>query len=166
MASAIRISGIVDESIVDGHGIRFVIFTQGCPHHCEGCHNPATHDFTGGNNVDINTLFATINENPLLKGVTFSGGEPFCQPEPLVELAKKVHKINRDVTTYTGYTLEELQAMGNPAIQRLLDETDYLIDGKFMIDRRDLTLRFRGSTNQRIIDMNKTRHNGHLVTVE
>ena len=165
MASAVRISGIVEESIVDGSGIRFVIFTQGCPHHCAGCHNPVTHDFAGGKIADTNVLFAAIKENPLLKGVTFSGGEPFCQPEPLTLLARQVHALKRDVTTYTGYTLEELQAMHNPAIDALLAETDFLIDGRFVLANRDLTLKFRGSSNQRIIDMNKTRTQGTIVTI-
>lgn len=159
----IRISGIVDESIVDGDGIRFVIFTQGCPHHCQGCHNPATHDFSDGKVIDINDLMNEIKENPLLKGVTFSGGEPFCQPKPLSKLAKQIHALGLDITTYTGYTLEELQQMPSPDIADLLDATDILIDGKFLLEQRDLTLKFRGSKNQRMIDMNATRIRGTTV---
>lgn len=157
----VRISGIIDESIVDGYGIRFVIFMQGCPHHCPECHNPQTHDFDGGKTVDINDLFSQIIENPLLKGVTFSGGEPFCQSQPLAKLAERLHRETKlDITVYTGYTLEQLQAMSDSSVAHLLEETDILIDGLFIAEQKDLTLTFRGSRNQRIIDMNKTRTAG------
>lgn len=163
MDSTLRISGIIEESIVDGDGIRFVVFVQGCPHHCVGCHNPDTHDFSGGRSADIRELFEQICENPLLRGVTFSGGEPFCQPQPLAALAALVHARGLDVTTYTGYTLEELQRRHVPAIDALLNETDILIDGPFRLAERDLSLRFRGSANQRVIDMRATRQAGTLT---
>ena len=92
MEDTLRISGIIDESIVDGKGLRYTIFTQGCPHHCEGCHNPDTHDFGGGTKKEITAIYEEICKNPLLSGVTFSGGEPFCQPAPLAVLAEMVHK--------------------------------------------------------------------------
>lgn len=157
MACKLQICGTEPESIVDGAGFRYVIFTQGCPHHCPGCHNPQTHDFNKGKLVDIEDLFLEICENPLLKGVTFSGGEPFCQPKPLFELARMVHSRKLDVTTYTGYLYEELLARHDPDIDALLNETDVLIDGPFIEEQKDLTLAFRGSRNQRIIDMNRTR---------
>jgi anaerobic ribonucleoside-triphosphate reductase activating protein len=163
---SIKIAGTVDESVVDGEGIRFTIFTQGCPHKCEGCHNPHTHDYTAGKNVTIEALFTEICENPLLQGVTFSGGEPFAQPEPLAKLAKMLHEQGFDITTYTGYTLEELQAMNSVMVNALLAETDVLIDGKFIISERDLTLQFRGSRNQRLIDMKKTREQGMIILKE
>lgn len=163
MAYNVRICGVEPESIVDGRGIRYVVFTQGCPHRCPGCHNPQTHPFDGGKVVDIGELFGEIRENPLLKGVTFSGGEPFCQPEPLAELAKMAHGTGLDVTVYTGYLYEELLAMKNPAVDALLAQTDTLIDGLFILAERDLTLRFRGSRNQRVIDMNQTRLSGKVV---
>ena len=100
--ASLRISGVVPESIVDGKGIRYVIFTQGCPHHCPGCHNPQTHDFEGGYVVDTDGLLEEMRQDPLLTGVTFSGGEPFCQPAPLAELARKIHESGLDVTVYTG----------------------------------------------------------------
>lgn len=165
MACNLRISGIESESIVDGRGFRYVIFTQGCPHHCPGCHNPQTHDFNAGSWVDIADLFEEICENPLLKGVTFSGGEPFCQPEPLVELAKQIHARNLDVTVFTGYTYEELLDRHDSFTDALLSETDILIDGRFLLDQKDLTLSFKGSRNQRIIDMNQTRQAGHLIII-
>ncbi len=164
-ADSIRIAGIVRESIVDGPGIRFTVFCQGCPHACEGCHNPETHDFAGGKDVSIERLLEEIDKDPLLAGVTFSGGEPFCQPEAFAQLGKKVKERNLNVTVFSGYTLDELQKMGiqNSAVSELLDLTDILIDGRYVKELRDLTLQFRGSSNQRIIDMNETRKNGEVT---
>jgi anaerobic ribonucleoside-triphosphate reductase activating protein len=159
----IKISGTVDDSVVDGEGYRFTIFTQGCPHGCEGCHNPQTHDFNGGKVADTDAIFREICENPLLSGVTFSGGEPFCQPIPLTALGQKLHEKGFNIWTFTGYTLEELQDMQNPAIEALLAEIDVLVDGRFILGERDLTLSFCGSRNQRIIDMKATRTAGHIV---
>ena len=103
MGEQLRISGVVPESIVDGRGFRFTIFTQGCPHHCPGCHNPQTHDFSGGKLVDTDWLFQELKKDPLLKGVTFSGGEPFCQPGILARLAQRIHQQTKlDVTVYTA----------------------------------------------------------------
>lgn len=163
MAFKLKICGTEPESIVDGKGFRYVIFTQGCPHGCPGCHNPQSHDFSAGKWVDIDDLFTEICENPLLKGVTFSGGEPFCQPKPLVELAKLIHGKKLDLTVFTGYTYEELLDRRDPDTDALLGETDVLIDGPFLLEQKDLTLVFRGSRNQRIIDMNLTRQNGEIV---
>ena len=164
--ASLRISGIVDDSVVDGEGYRFTIFTQGCPHSCPGCHNPQTHDRQGGYVVDTEQLYQQICENPLLSGVTFSGGEPFLQPQALTELARKLQAKGLNITTYTGYTLEALQRRHCPAINELLDVTDILIDGPFLLAERDLTLAFRGSRNQRIIDMNCTRQSGTIVLKE
>lgn len=163
MGFELNVCGIEPESIVDGRGIRFVVFVQGCPHRCPGCHNPQSHPFEGGTPTDVRDLFRRVCENPLLKGVTFSGGEPFCQPAPLAELGKLAHSRRLDVTTYTGYTYEQLIAMRDPAVDALLGETDVLIDGPFVLEKRDLTLRFRGSGNQRVIDLNETRRQGRVV---
>ncbi|MCI1966076.1 MAG: anaerobic ribonucleoside-triphosphate reductase activating protein [Oscillospiraceae bacterium] len=157
MASELRVCGIEPESIVDGKGIRFVVFVQGCPHHCPGCHNPQSHPFEGGTVMKTDELFHRIRENPLLKGVTFSGGEPFCQPGPLAELADFVHGAGLDVTTYTGYLYENLLAMPDCGVQALLQGTDVLVDGPFLQQQKDLTLRFRGSRNQRVMNLNETR---------
>ena len=155
---ALRISGIIPESIVDGPGFRYVIFTQGCPHHCPGCHNPQTHDFDGGTVITITDgekILREIKENTLLAGVTFSGGEPFCQPGPLAELAKEIHAIGKNVFVYTGYTYEKLCKMAKTKadVAALLSETDTLVDGPYIEALRDLELRFRGSSNQRILDL-------------
>lgn len=122
----IRIAGIVRESIVDGPGIRFVVFAQGCPHKCPGCHNPQTHDFQGGYDCSIETILLEIDKNPLLAGVTFSGGEPFCQAERFLPLAKEIKNRRLDLVAYTGYTLEQLQDMAavDQHISQLLSKLD------------------------------------------
>lgn len=166
--NSIRLAGVIRESIVDGPGLRFTVFCQGCPHGCEGCHNPDTHDFGGGYDCEISKIVAAIDENPLLDGVTFSGGEPLCQPEAFLNLAKEIKKRNLNIVIYTGFKFEELQekAKTDEALQNLLELTDLLIDGPFVLKQRDLTLLFRGSSNQRIIDMNRTRETGELCLAE
>lgn len=151
MENLLRINGVIEESIVDGFGIRYVIFTQGCQHECPHCHNPGTHEVNGGYNVDIKDLYHQITENPLLKGVTFSGGEPFLQPKPLVNLAKMLKKNGLDITTYSGYTYDALIHEADPDRIRLLKITNILIDGPFIYEKRNLSLLFRGSDNQRIL---------------
>ena len=164
----LRISGIVPESIVDGPGIRYTVFVQGCPHHCEGCHNPQTHDFEGGRLVDIEDIMNEIQRNPLLSGATFSGGEPFCQPEALFELGKLIKEKGLNLVCYSGYTFEELLALSEkrPAIKDLLSLTDILIDGKFILKEKSLMLKFRGSKNQRIIDVKKSLSKCEVVILE
>ncbi len=151
----IRIAGFAEDSIVDGPGIRFTIFTQGCPHGCAGCHNPESHDFNGGTVETIEGIIKRFTQNPLLDGITLSGGEPFIQAAACYELAKAAHQNNLSVYTYTGYQIETLLTMAkqNQSIKKLLIETDILIDGQFELDKRSLNLEFRGSTNQRMIDM-------------
>ena len=163
-ADSIRLAGIVRESIVDGPGIRFTVFCQGCPHACEGCHNPETHDFAGGKDISIDRLLEEIDKDKLLAGVTFSGGEPFCQPEVFAELGRRVKERGLNITVFSGYTLEQLEEMAvqRAEIRELLDLTDILIDGPFIKEQRDLTLQFRGSGNQRVIDMNETRKTGEV----
>lgn len=155
MASDLKISGLVEESIVDGPGLRFVVFTQGCPHHCKGCHNPQTHDFDGGYWISVDEILEKFNEDPLLSGITFSGGEPFCQPGPLGTLAEAVKAKGKNVFVYSGYTFEQLQEMARtqPDVDRLLRLSDTLVDGPFVEELKDLDLQFRGSSNQRIIDL-------------
>ncbi len=163
--NTLRIAGIMRESIVDGPGIRFAIFCQGCPHNCPDCHNPETHDFEGGTDVTIDRLLKEIDKNKLLKGVTFSGGEPTCQAEGFAALGEEVKKRGLTITLFSGYTYEQLmeRSKSEQALSRLLELTDLLIDGPFVKDKKDLTLAFRGSSNQRLIDMNKTRSAGRIV---
>lgn len=164
----IRMAGVVSESIVDGPGIRFTLFVQGCPHKCEGCHNPQTHDFSGGKDDDTDAILERILENPLLDGVTFSGGEPFCQAKPLADLARKIKSAGLDVISYSGYTIEYLIKHSNSenGYMELLNEIDYLIDGPFVLSLKSYEARFRGSTNQRIIDVKKTLEKGEAVTAD
>ena len=159
----LRIAGIQRDSIVDGPGIRYVIFTQGCPHHCEGCHNPQTHDFSGGEDADVERILSEIFGNPILSGVTFSGGEPFCQAEGLVPIAEAIKEKGKHLMIYTGYLLEQLQKLEKPAVNRLLELADVIVDGPFIIAEKNLTLSFRGSENQRVIDMVKSRTAGEIV---
>lgn len=159
----IKLSGIVSESIVDGIGIRYVVFTQGCKHNCEGCHNPSTHDFSKGYYKTVQELFEEIEKNPLIRGITLSGGEPFEQAPPLIALARLAKSIGKDIWAYSGYTYEQLQADITPNSNQLLELVDVLVDGKFVLAQRDLTLRFRGSKNQRVIDCNTTRSNKDIT---
>ncbi len=163
----LRIAGTVNDSIVDGPGIRFTIFTQGCPHNCEGCHNPQTHDFHGGTIVDTDELLEKVKSNPLLDGVTFSGGEPFCQAHILAELGREVKKLGMDIITYTGYTFEQLyEKREQNGWGELLEVTDYLIDGPFILAQKDWEIKFRGSSNQRYIDCQESLKQGRAVVCE
>ena len=155
MEDMLKISGVVKESIVDGPGIRYVVFTQGCPHNCKGCHNPQTHNIEGGRYVKISDIVDDIKKNPLLKGITISGGEPFMQANQVAKLISKLDKDRYDIITYTGFEYEYLLNNGNDVngYLNLLNSTDILIDGKFDIDKRSISVPFRGSTNQRAIDV-------------
>lgn len=168
MEESIRIAGVVRESIVDGPGLRFVVFCQGCPHNCKGCHNPITHDFAGGYDCSINKILKAIDENPLLDGVTFSGGEPVCQSAGFLALGKELVKRGLNILMFTGYTFEQLQMMKteDANLGKLLEITDILIDGPYVEAERDLTLSFRGSRNQRILDMKLSLESGSAVNYE
>lgn len=184
----LRIAGVVRESIVDGPGIRFTVFCQGCPHACPGCHNVSTHDFLGGFDCKISKIVDAIDENPLLSGVTFSGGEPTCQSPAFYNLALKVKERGLSLWMYSGYTFAELLTIAETTVEQLseipepsafaptevnvrkqlalrglLGLVDVLIDGRYVDRLRDLTLPFRGSKNQRLIDMVETRRKKHLT---
>lgn len=162
----LRIAGIVPESIVDGPGMRYVVFVQGCPHHCNGCHNPETWDFTLGTFKTIESIAYDVIQNPMIKGVTFSGGEPFMQPKALLELLRllklsyKALKKPFDFISYTGFTLERLQKPETLSYKdltylerwrlELLHNLDYLVDGPFMEDKKSYNCKFRGSSNQKM----------------
>lgn len=163
----LRIAGTVSNSIVDGPGFRYAVFVQGCPHGCAGCHNPETHDFNGGKIVDTEIIINQILEDPLLDGVTFSGGEPFCQCEPLFEIGQKVKEKGLNIVTYTGFEYEYLiQNRCKNYIGELLSVTDILIDGKFILEQKSLELKFKGSKNQRIIDVRKSMKSGKIIFAE
>lgn len=164
----IRLAGIVRESIVDGPGIRLVVFCQGCPHGCRECHNTVTHDFAGGYDCSVDRILQAVDENPLLDGVTFSGGEPACQPAGFLSLARGIKERGLDIIMYSGYTFEELQSMAENSqdLARLLQYVDILVDGRYEAEKRDLTLAFRGSTNQRVIDVKASLREGKVVDSE
>ena len=164
----LRLAGVIRESIVDGPGMRMTIFTQGCPHHCEGCHNPQTHDFEGGYISQPENILAAIDKDRMLQGVTFSGGEAFMQCDALAELAEEIHNRGLNVLSYTGFTFEQLYDNfdKHPEYRKLLEQCDWLIDGRFVLAERTLNLRFRGSSNQRIIDVKKSLESGKAVETE
>lgn len=160
----IKISGIVKESTVDGPGFRYVVFTQGCPHHCKGCHNPQTHSFDGGSYIDIDTILEDVKKNPLLRGVTISGGEPFMQAKKIAKLLSKIDRKKLSTIVYTGFLYEDLlnNANENNGYMDLLKQADLLIDGKFEEDLMDESLLFRGSSNQRVIKCKESVESGNL----
>ncbi|MDR0983855.1 MAG: anaerobic ribonucleoside-triphosphate reductase activating protein [Ruminococcus sp.] len=150
----LRLFGVKNDSIVDGDGIRYTIFTQGCPHKCDGCHNPESWDMLGGYDEDIRRLYDEITANPLLDGVTFSGGEPFLQAKALSLLGAMIkEETDLNIITYTGFTFKELEKMADDGnkFRDLIDISDIIIDGRFEKDRADTGLAFRGSSNQNVI---------------
>lgn len=151
----LNLSGIVQDSIVDGPGIRTTIFCQGCPHHCPGCHNPETWDFGCGTDVPVEDLVDVVRSNPLCRGVTFSGGEPFAQAAGFAKLAQLLKERGYEVASYSGYTFEEL-LNGSEDQKDLLASIDILIDGPFLLAQKSLEVPFRGSRNQRILDVKKS----------
>lgn len=161
-----RIAGLVRESIVDGPGFRMAVFAQGCPHACPHCHNPQTHAFDGGREVDTSEIIRQMCGNSLLDGLTLTGGEPFCQPEPCAELASAARKSGLNVWCYTGYTFEELLKMRNPSHLKLLNQVDVLVDGRFVWNLRTLECRFRGSSNQRLLDVPRSLAENRAIEVE
>lgn len=164
----LRIAGIAKESVVDGPGLRFVVFTQGCPHRCPGCHNPHTHDPNGGDLVDTDEILRMVEATKLIRGVTFSGGEPFLQAAPLAFLAGQIKAMDLDIVTYSGYVFEQLVARSsqNGGVRQLLVQTDLLVDGPYRMAERDLGLAFRGSRNQRLVNVPHSLALGRMVLWE
>ncbi|MDR3345001.1 MAG: anaerobic ribonucleoside-triphosphate reductase activating protein [Oscillospiraceae bacterium] len=161
----LRLAGVIRESVVDGPGWRFVIFAQGCPHHCPGCHNPETHDPAAGYTSTCAALLTEIRKNPLLCGVTLSGGEPFAQAHAFAAIARDVRALGLDIFTYTGYTFEHLLAGADKknGWLELLRASDTLVDGRFVLAERTLNMLFRGSANQRVIDVAASLRAGAAV---
>jgi len=158
----LELSGIVSDSIVDGPGIRTAVFSQGCPHHCPGCHNPETWEFGCGTRIPVEAVVEIVQSNPLCRGVTFSGGEPFAQAAPFARLAGLLKARGYEVASYSGYTFEEL-LKGSDAQKALLASIDILIDGRFLQDQKSLEIAFRGSRNQRILDVKKSLAAGRAI---
>lgn len=160
-----RIYGLVQDSIVDGPGFRFACFVQGCPHHCPGCHNPDSHAPNGGRVMTVDEVAGELLKNPLTDGLTLSGGEPFSQPEDCLALAKIAHKHNLNVWSYSGWTFEFLRDHGTDAQKALLAELDVLVDGPFREAERTLSLPWRGSRNQRVIDVPASLAAGDAIVI-
>ena len=161
-----RIYGLVQDSIVDGPGFRFVCFVQGCPHRCPGCHNPGSHDRNGGREMTVEEVAAAMVSNPLTDGLTLSGGEPMEQAADCRRLADLAHEAGLSVWCYTGYTLEQLLSRGTPDQRDLLEGVDVLVDGPFVLAERSLSLPWRGSRNQRILDVPASLTAGVPVPLE
>ncbi|MDR3277880.1 MAG: anaerobic ribonucleoside-triphosphate reductase activating protein [Oscillospiraceae bacterium] len=163
-----RIAGMVQDSIVDGPGIRFTVFAQGCPRHCEGCHNPETLDPAGGREISAAEVIAEMRKNPLTDGLTLSGGEPFLQAGELAEVADAARAAGLNVWTYTGYTFEDLLASSreNADIAALLAATDVLADGEFILAEKSFSVKWRGSRNQRLIGAQESLRRGAAVILE
>lgn len=163
----VRLSGIAYESLVNGPGIRRVLFSQGCPHNCKGCFNPDTHSYNGGKLFNIDEIVGGINSNPMLKGVTFSGGDPLEQADKFAYIARSVKEKGLNIWCYTGYTFEYI--MKNRYYKNgwndLLNNIDVLVDGKFIPEFKEDGLRYRGSKNQRIIDVQKSLELGEPVVI-
>lgn len=168
MNKNIRLSGIAYESLVNGPGMRRVFFAQGCKHNCKGCFNPETHDFSGGEEKNMDDLIEDVLKNKMIKGVTFSGGDPLEQADKFAYMAKKFKDSGLNVWCYTGYTFERLleKLKKEESIRGLIENIDVLVDGKFEIDNKEDGLRFRGSSNQRIIDIKKTLKSESIVVLE
>ena len=161
-----RLSGIVNDSIVDGPGLRLAVFMQGCPYGCPGCHNPQTHDVMGGREADTEEVRAMLKKNPLLDGLTLSGGEPLLQPQAAREMAELAKAQGLNVWCYTGDTVEHMMLTKDPEIMLALEQIDVLVDGPFILEQKSLDLRFRGSRNQRLINMPATLKAGKAVLWE
>ncbi|WP_025725526.1 4Fe-4S single cluster domain-containing protein [Acholeplasma granularum] len=161
----LRVNDFISDSIVDGFGLRFVVFTQGCNLRCPGCHNPSTHDLNGGYLIELDEVRKKWKKNPLLHGLTISGGEPFLQPEAVLELIKMAHEDGLNVNIYSGSTYEVLSKKDCPYTKKILKEADILIDGPYIEYLKNFNLLWRGSSNQRIIDLKKTNQHQELVII-
>lgn len=158
----LNLSDIITDSIVDGPGIRATVFSQGCPHHCPGCHNPHTWEFGCGHDIEPEAVLSMIRGNPLCRGVTFSGGEPFAQAGEFAKLARLLKAAGYEVASYTGYTFEQLLS-GTEEQRELLQHIDVLIDGPFVQAEKSLEIAFRGSRNQRILNVPQSLVQGQAV---
>lgn len=168
MGRKIRLAGIAYESLVNGPGMRRVFFSQGCVHNCKGCFNQDTHDFNGGEERDMDELIDDVINNPMLRGVTFSGGDPFERAEDFAYMAKAFKNKKLNIWCYTGYKFEDI--INNLGTRKgwgdLLDNIDVLVDGKFEEDKKKEGLKFRGSSNQRIIDVPNSLKTGDIITLD
>jgi anaerobic ribonucleoside-triphosphate reductase activating protein len=161
----IRLSGIIHESLVNGPGIRRVFFSQGCKHNCKECFNPETHSFDGGELRDMDELIEDLRSNPIISGVTFSGGDPFEQADKFSYMAQKIKALGLNIWCYTGYKFEYIvnNLKDNEAWNKLINNIDVLVDGRFEVTLRDESIKYRGSSNQRVIDVKNSLSIGEIL---
>ncbi|WP_296877964.1 anaerobic ribonucleoside-triphosphate reductase activating protein [Thomasclavelia sp.] len=157
----IRLFGTANDSIVDGPGLRYTIFTQGCNHNCPGCHNPGSHDLNGGYLEDVDKILAEIFDNPILDGITLSGGEPLLQTKPLIYLCQEAKKHDLNIVLYSGFEYEEI--IQDQDKLELLKLCDLLVDGRFIMEKKSLSLLYRGSSNQRLINVQETLKQNQVI---
>ncbi|MFV0627101.1 MAG: anaerobic ribonucleoside-triphosphate reductase activating protein [Alphaproteobacteria bacterium] len=157
----LRIASVVDDSVVDGPGVRYVIFTQGCKHNCPGCHNPQSHSFSTGMFVSFDEFYSDLSRFKYVKAVTFSGGEPLEQPEVIAEFVAKLKEKGYHILIYTGYTFEQILA--DEKKLKAIEKADLLVDGLFILRLRSLGANFRGSSNQRIVDIQESLKHREVV---
>ena len=160
----LKLAGYDWESFADADGVSCVLFFSGCCHMCEGCHSPQTHDFNYGLEITdevINRINEEIDKRPFLNALVLSGGDPMCSAREILELLPKIHIPKNNIWCYSGFTFEQIQK--NKDMSALLDRCSCLIDGKFDINKRDVSLRFRGSSNQRIIDVKQSLKENKIV---
>ncbi len=164
-----NMAGFYDESISNGLGWRAVLFVSGCPHNCPGCQNKMAQNYSYGEQFDKQKIIDRICDNSLLKGITISGGEPLCKENvgAVLDFIKDVKKVrpNFNVWCYSGYTIEELKNRNDKITNEALNEIDVLVDGRFVQEKRDPNLKFRGSSNQRILDVKKTMKENQIVQI-
>ena len=148
-----RIAGFIKHSLVNGPGIRLVLFFQGCPHHCRGCHNPDTWDINGGEESDTSDIIELIRSSRHISGITLSGGDPLLQSDAVIEIAAAAKEMGLSVWCYTGWTIEKIRSGETSVNLKVLEYIDVLVDGPFIEDLKDEKLDYRGSSNQRIIEL-------------
>ena len=152
------------DSIVDGEGVRTVLWTQGCPHHCPGCHNASTWDFDDGALIDVEDVIHELKKIKNQDGITLSGGDPVCQADACYEISKAAHEMGLNVWCYTGYTYEQM--LTNPKARHLLEQVDVLVDGRFVQEEKSYDIYFRGSRNQRIIDVQQSLQKEQIMLID
>lgn len=166
MKNKIRIAGIFNDSLVDGPGVRLSIFMQGCPHACQGCHNPNTWDKNGGYLVNLDDIVSKFSENKFLDGITLTGGDPLIHVEKSLYLAKKAKKHGLNIIIYTGFLYEDLIKKNDKNLKELFKISDVLIDGPFIIKLHDKNLKWRGSSNQRIIALKESLESNKIIEID
>lgn len=160
----IRVGGIIDNSLANGKGLRMVLFLSGCLHKCEGCHNKELQDFDFGVDMTEEEIFARIEKNAgVIKGITLSGGDPMEQPAKLINLCRKIRALDLDIWCYTGYSFEEV--LKSEEKLALLKEVDVLVDGRFDLKLKSEKVKYRGSSNQRIIDVKESLKTNEIVEI-